>query len=160
MEKENLTQKQIKILKVAKYIIQYKATIQMAADEFKCSISSIKKYINDENNLKKIDEKLYNEVKRVQNEIISMGNKKGGQIGKRTATYTEEEAEKIAKKMIALQMTLSQGSSYFDIPVSTLYELLKRINNPEIRLQLEQLFLLNSMYKTEALNNKNRLSIR
>lgn len=160
MEKENLTQKQIKILKVAKYIIENKATIQMAADKFKCSISSIKKYINDENNLKYIDEDLYNGVKNIQEEIINMGNKKGGQIGKRKATYTEEEAEEIAKKMISLEMTLSQGSSHFDIPVSTLYELLKRIKNPEIRLQLEQLFLLNSMQKTEALNNKNRLSIR
>jgi len=133
-----------KILEVAKYIIENKATINMAAEHFNLSTSSIKKYINNPENLQSIDMDIYNAVKETQKEIEAIGNYVGGKNGIREPKYTEFEALEIAETMIAESLTLEQASSKFNIPTSTLYETLKRINDEKIEEELKILFDSNS----------------
>ena len=100
--------RQKKILEVAKYIIANKATITMTADYFGLSVSSIKKYINDQDKLKAIDFEIYNEVKKVQNELENIGHYIGGKNGIREPKYTEFEALEIAETMISESLTITE----------------------------------------------------
>ena len=137
-------EKEKKILEVAKYIIEEKATISMAAERFNSSISSIKKYINNPENLQSIDMDIYNAVKETQKEIEAIGHYVGGKNGIREPKYTEFEALEIAEVMIAESLTLEQASVRFGIPRSTLYEALKRINDEKIVEELGILFDINN----------------
>ena len=137
-------EKEKKILEVAKYIIEEKATISMAAERFNLSISSIKKYINNPENLQSIDMDIYNAVKETQKEIEAIGHYVGGKNGIREPKYTEFEALEIAEVMIAESLTLEQASVRFGIPRSTLYEALKRINDEKIVEELGILFDINN----------------
>lgn len=154
------TRKQIEILNVAQYIIENKATIEQTAIHFRKSISTIKKYINDEQNLQSLDVELYKKLKEIQSEIIAIGNKKGGSKGVRKSSYSDELIIHIAKMMISNEMTLSQAAIQFKIPVSTLYDLLNKIENKEIKDKLRVLFELNILKKNALLNDERRLSNR
>ena len=137
-------ERQRKILEVAKYIIENKATINMTAEHFNLSTSSIKKYINNPENLQSIDMNIYNAVKETQQEIEAIGHYVGGKNGIREPKYTEFEALEIAETMIAESLTLEQASSKFNIPTSTLYETLKRIDDEKIAEELKNLFDINN----------------
>ena len=131
--------RQKKILEVAKYIIANKATIAMTADYFGLSVSSIKKYINDQDKLKAIDFEIYNEVKKVQNELENIGHYIGGKNGIREPKYTEFEALEIAETMISESLTITEAAKKFDIPKSTLYERIRAIKDDEIQNKLNLL---------------------
>lgn len=131
--------RQKKILEVAKYIIANKATITMTADYFGLSVSSIKKYINDQDKLKAIDFEIYNEVKKVQNELENIGHYIGGKNGIREPKYTEFEALEIAETMISESLTITEAAKKFDIPKSTLYERIRAIKDDEIQNELNLL---------------------
>ena len=113
--------KQEKILEIAKYIIKNKATVQVTADHFKLSISSIKKYINDDDKLKSIDYDIYEAVKKVQEELIVIGNKVGG-------------------KMISKSLTLDEAEEYFKIDRSTIYDRIRSIDDEVVQVELDQIF--------------------
>ena len=134
-------EKKQKVLEVAKYIIEKTATIQMTADHFGMSTSSIKKYIN--NDLKDIDEDIYNKVKLVQKNLEEYGRLAGAKTGKRGPKYTDFEALEIAETMIANQMTIEEASEYFGMPRVSLYESIKRVDNQEIKTNLELSFKKN-----------------
>ena len=131
-------EKKQKVLEVAKFIIEKSATISMTADHFGMSTSSIKKYIN--NDLKEIDEDIYNKVKLVQKNLEEYGRLAGAKNGKRGPKYTEQEAMKIAKMMIDHGMTIEEVSEYSGIPKSSIYEMVKRIEDEKIKTALEELF--------------------
>jgi len=143
-----------KILEVAKYIIKNKATIEQTANHFNLSISSIKKYINNKENLHSIDMELYNAVKNVQSELISIGNIVGGKNGVREPKYSDFEALEIAETMISNNLSISEASKCFNIPRSTLYEIVKRINNEELQEELTALFAENSEKFGQPSNRK------
>ena len=146
-EFKNMT-KVKKILTVAKYIIENNATIEQTALNFGISTSSIKKYINDDYNLKSIDPNAYLAVKDVQEKLQIEGRIKGAKAGKRTATITEFEAEEIARVMIENGWTLQQASLHFDnVPTSTIYENLMKISNCELLEKLQNLFEENNRFK-------------
>lgn len=152
-QKEISLEKKRKILSVAKYIIEMKATIEMTANHFGLSKSTIKKYINDENNLKKIDENLYLCVKQVQQELEYFGHVVGGKNGIRTASITEFESLEIAEKIIRKKMTIEQASDFFQIPTSTLYENIRKINDISIQEELDKVF---SSPENKIFKGKNR----
>ena len=127
-----------KVLLVAKFIIQNKATIGKTAENFEMSTSSIKKYINDL--LPQIDEEIYRTVKETQKEIEYLGQIQGGYIGKRGPKYGEEEALKYAKDLISQDLTLDQVSDKFKVARSTIYERVKDINNKELQDELTEAF--------------------
>ena len=59
--------------------------------------------------------------KKKSNELA--GRKMGAAIGKRGPTFTKDEAIFVAKKMVAEQMTYEEASIRFDMPTSTIYEM-------------------------------------
>lgn len=129
-----------KILEVAKFIIENKATIDVTANNFNLSSSSIKKYINDDNKLKKIDLDIYNSVKKVQEELIEIGRSVGGKNGIREKKYSDFEAMEIAETMIEESLTIKEASILFSIPSSTLYEMVTSIEDNVIKEELKLLF--------------------
>lgn len=135
--------RQKKILEVAKYIIENKATIAMTANHFDLSVSSVKKYINDQDKLRSIDFKIYNEVKNVQNELEKVGHYVGGKNGIRESKYSEFEILEIAETMIAESLTLIEASKKFNIPKSTLYERIMSIKDDDIESDLRSLLETN-----------------
>lgn len=140
--------KEEKILMVAKYIIENNATIEATAAYFGISTSSVKKYINNKENLQSIDYNAYLVIKEIQKELQINGRINGGKIGKRTSSITDYELEEIATVMIEKQMTLEQASIYFDdIPTSTLYENLMKLKNEELKSKLQTLFEENNKSK-------------
>lgn len=145
--------KEKKILEVAKYIIENKATIEMTANHFNMSISSIKKYINNDDNLKSIDIEIYNEVKKVQQYLIEIGNHTGGKNSIAQSKHTEFEAIEIAQTMLEEGLTVNQAAVKFNVPKSTLYEMITSINDPFIREELKALFESNNL----RFGNGNRL---
>jgi hypothetical protein len=141
MEKEFKTMaKEEKIITIAKYIIKNKATIEMTANHFNISISSVKKYINNPNNLQEINYDAYQAVKKVQDELIKIGNRVGGANGYRQPTITDYELEEIAQKMIDNNLTIQEASDYFEIPTSTLYDNLTKLKDSELKELLEDLY--------------------
>lgn len=137
-----------KILTVAKYIIENEATILETALYFGISTSSVKKYINDDHNLKSIDNDIYIAVKEVQDRLQKIARIKGGENGKATPSISEFEAEEIATVMIERGWTLEQASNYFDnIPTSTIYENLMKISDKELLDKLQNLFVENNKSK-------------
>lgn len=136
--------KEKKILEVAKYIIQNKATIEQTANYFEMSTSSIKKYINNKDNLQSIDIELYNAVKEVQKELENIGRIVGGKNGVRQPKYSEFEALEIVETMISENLTIVEAAKYFNMPKSTLYELIRRVDDKEIQEELDSLFAQNN----------------
>lgn len=136
--------KEKKILEVAKYIIQNKATIEQTANHFEMSTSSIKKYINNKENLQSIDIELYNAVKEVQKELENIGRIVGGKNGVRQPKYSEFEALEIVETMISENLTIVEAAKYFNMPKSTLYELIRRVDDKEIQEELDSLFAQNN----------------
>jgi|GEM_PF-1677526 len=134
-----------KILEVAKFIIENKATIDVTANNFNLSSSSIKKYINDDNKLKKIDIDIYNSVKKVQEELIEIGRSVGGKNGIREKKYSDFEAMEIAETMIEESLTIKEASILFSIPSSTLYEMVTSIEDSVIKEELKILFEANDL---------------
>lgn len=137
--------KEKKILEVAKYIIENKATIELTAEHFNMSTSSIKKYINDKNNLQSIDTEIYNEVKRIQQELIRIGNQVGGKNGNGIlkSKHTDFEAMEIAEIMVEEGLTIKEASNKFNIPKSTLYDMITKLNDQIIKDKLQMLFNIN-----------------
>lgn len=143
--------KESKIVKVAEYIIDNKATVASCAKHFDCSVSTIKKYINNDGNLKDIDLELYKKVKEVQKEIEEKSHHIGGMISKRNSKHTYSEIKKIVETMIRNSWTIEEASKYYNIPRSTLYENIKKIDDEKLKLSLKMLFDGN------RLGNKKRL---
>ena len=131
-------EKKQKVLEVAKYIIEKTATIKMTADHFGMSTSSIKKYIN--NDLKDIDEDIYNKVKIVQKNLEEYGRIVGGMNGIREPKITEFEALEIARQMITNDWTIAQTAEYYEIPTSTIYDLVTKIDDDKVQDRLKKLF--------------------
>ncbi|HPF83119.1 MAG TPA: sporulation transcriptional regulator SpoIIID [Bacilli bacterium] len=139
MEEHKITsEKAKKVLEVAKYIIENIATIEQTAKYFNMSPSSIKKYIN--NDLKMLDEQVYNNVKMVQGDLISIGRLVGAMNGKREPKYTDFEMMEVAETMIEECMTIEEASARFNIPTSTIYERITDIKDERISAGLSELF--------------------
>lgn len=139
-----------KILQVANYILENKATINMVYEKFGYSISTIKKYINDEDKLQSIDNELYEKVKEVQKEIEHEGQIKGAKIGKRKPTYTDEEIIEILNEMVKKGLTLEEAYEIYGVSTSTLYERIMTLDE-EYKSSAKKLFEEN---KESAFNNK------
>ena len=131
---------QKKILEIAKYMLENKATISMTAEHFHLSVSSIKKYINDPDKLPAIDIDLYKQIKLMQEELQQIGHIVGGKNGVREPTYTEFEALEIAETMLSESLTLKEAEERFNIPDSTIYERLRAINDDNLQRELDLLF--------------------
>lgn len=134
------------IKQVANYIINNRATINETAGAFGKSVSSIKKYINDVDKLQRIDFELYLKVKEVQKVIELNGQIAGGRIGKRSAGISDYDSIEMAQDRIDNYATLEQLSKKYNVPTSTIYEAIKRIDDDETQRLLSEVSLANQTY--------------
>lgn len=134
------------IKQVANYIINNRATINETAGAFGKSVSSIKKYINDADKLQRIDFELYLKVKEVQKVIELNGQIAGGRIGKRSAGISDYDSIEMAQDRIDNYATLEQLSKKYNVPTSTIYEAIKRIDDDETQRLLSEVSLANQTY--------------
>ena len=134
------------IKQVANYIINNRATINETAGAFGKSVSSIKKYINDADKLQRIDFELYLKVKEVQKVIELNGQIAGGRIGKRSAGLSDYDSIEMAQDRIDNYATLKQLSKKYNVPTSTIYEAIKRIDDDETQRLLSEVSLANQTY--------------
>lgn len=117
-----------RIITVANYIVDNKATIIQTAEHFNMSTSSIKKYINSKDKLQSIDIELFKKVKEAQMSVIIDGQIKGGKIGSREGvrSISEEKLTYIMDEMIEKDLTLKQVEEIYGIPTSTLYDSIEK----------------------------------
>ncbi len=134
------------IKQVANYIINNRATINETAGAFGKSVSSIKKYINDVDKLQRIDFELYLKVKEVQKIIELNGQIADGRIGKRSAGISDYDSIEMAQDRIDNYVTLEQLSKKYNVPTSTIYEAIKRIDDDETQRLLSEVSLANQTY--------------
>lgn len=134
------------IKQVANYIINNRATINETAGAFGKSVSSIKKYINDADKLQRIDFELYLKVKEVQKIIELNGQIAGGRIGKISAGISDYDSIEMAQDRIDNYVTLEQLSKKYNVPTSTIYEAIKRIDDDETQRLLSEVSLANQTY--------------
>lgn len=143
-----------KIIEVANFIIENKATMEETAVYAKRSISSIKKYINDDDKLKSISPELYENVKKVQNIIINEGNIRGGKKGSTRGNRKNSDNQIIGimHEMIEKRLTIEEASSIYDIPTSTLYERINECKDRQLLSKIEKLYNENKKRATKGLN--------
>lgn len=134
------------IKQVANYIINNRATINETAGAFGKSVSSIKKYINDVDKLQRIDFELYLKVKEVQKIIELNGQIAGGRIGKRSTGISDYDSIEMTQDRIDNYATLEQLSKKYNVPTSTIYEAIKRIDDDETQRLLSEVSLANQTY--------------
>lgn len=149
-----------KILSVANYIVKNKATVKQVVEEFGVSKKTVLNYINVY--LKEMGEtdttilELYNEVKSVMKENELQGKIKGGQTGVRGYQHSDFEIMEVAETIIDRNMTLSEASKYFDIPVSTIYDRITKIDDHIIQTELKEVFENNKNQVYDSMSKRTR----
>lgn len=117
-------------------------TVEEAANNFGVSISTIKKrlaQVRDENN-PNYDKSLADRLKLAQTKVIIRGNKKGGEIGKRSSKYNEKVAIMLAETYMS-GLTIRELSKLIAIPSSTLWEIIRSVKDPEVQLKIDRYIL-------------------
>lgn len=110
-----------KIIEEARVYISNNKTIEETAIELGLTKKTL---INHLKKLKDINEDLYNQVQAKKNRNLTEGRITGGKIGKATSNYTKEEVEKLALLMINNKFSYREAAQQFNIPKSTIYEIL------------------------------------
>ena len=131
-----------KIISVANYIIENKATIIQTAEHFNMSPSSIKKYINSKDKLPSIDIELFKKVKETQMGITLEGQIKGGKTGttKGNSYLGKEKILYLIDEMLNKDLTYEEAEKMFGVPSSTIYDGVKRFADKERLLRLEEMY--------------------
>lgn len=70
----------------------------------------------------------------------------GGRIGKRSASVSDYDSVEMAQDRINNYTTLEQLSKKYNVPTSTIYEAIKRINDEETQQLLSEVSLANQTY--------------
>lgn len=110
----------ITILNEAKEYIKNNLTMADTAQLFGISKRTLQLHFLK---LQKIDDSLYKAVKEKQYIVQIKGRVKGGQLGKRTTTWTKEKANEVADLLISGGYTYEDLSKLLKIPKSTIYEM-------------------------------------
>lgn len=121
------------------------STLKEAA--FKCGISvrSLQLHLKK---LEEIDLEMHRLVISKSKSNVIEGRIKGGSLGKRSVTYTKDQAIMIAEYMIKNQSTYQEIEDKFGIPSSTVYEM---VHSPFIseglKMQLDLVASMNRHFK-------------
>lgn len=118
------------IQEIADYIID-NHTISEASSKFHFSERTVQNYIKELNieSSRFYNSNLYDKVRLSQKKMSLLKAKQGGEIGKRGPSTSEFDLEEIARVMIDERLSLSMASKFFSIPISTLYDGLKRLDD-------------------------------
>lgn len=138
--------------KIARYIIENKATNQMAADHFGLSKSSIQKKMNQK--LVIINPELYQMLKDAQSVVLKRSRVLGGKTGKRTPSITDFEAEEMALYRTESSATYQELEKKYGYSHSSIYDAIKRLDNKELEALLEGVTAKNKGLTPRFLQNK------
>lgn len=143
-----------KIKYEAEYILYSKnKTLEEIADELNISKRTLQNHINTL--LPEIDKKLYEKVRIKIDETSKLRNIKGGQTSKKNSSYTQEEIEYLCNEFTKAFnnnnkeeiMSLREFAEKYNIPKSTLYDILtKYVTNNDLSM-IKSLFEFNKRHK-------------
>lgn len=138
----------------AEYILYSKnKTLEEISDELNISKRTLQNHINTL--LPEIDKKLYEKVRIKIDETSKLRNIKGGQTGKKHSSYTQEEIEYLCNEFTKAFnnnnkeeiMSLREFAEKYNIPKSTLYDILTKYVTDNDLSMIKSLFEFNKRYK-------------
>ena len=146
-----------RIIAVANYIVDNKATIIKTAEHFNMSPSSIKKYINSKDKLQSIDIELFKKVKEAQISVIIDGQIKGGKTGstKGNSYLGKEKVLCLIDEMLDKDLTYEEAEKMFGVPSSTIYDGVKRFADKERLSRIEDMYAKHRIQNPKEENIKN-----
>lgn len=143
-----------KIKYEAEYILYSKnKTLEEISDELNISKRTLQNHINTL--LPEIDKKLYEKVRIKIDETSKLRNIKGGQTGKKHSSYTQEEIEYLCNEFTKAFnnnnkeeiMSLREFAEKYNIPKSTLYDILTKYVTDNDLSMIKSLFEFNRRHK-------------
>ncbi len=143
-----------KIKYEAEYILYSKnKTLEEISDELNISKRTLQNHINTL--LPEIDKKLYEKVRIKIDETSKLRNIKGGQTGKKHSSYTQEEIEYLCNEFTKAFnnnnkeeiMSLREFAEKYNIPKSTLYDILTKYVTDNDLSMIKSLFEFNKRHK-------------
>lgn len=143
-----------KIKYEAEYILYSKnKTLEEISDELNISKRTLQNHINTL--LPEIDKKLYEKVRIKIDETSKLRNIKGGQTSKKNSSYTKEEIEYLCNEFTKAFnnnnkeeiMSLREFAEKYNIPKSTLYDILTKYVTDNDLSMIKSLFEFNKRYK-------------
>lgn len=143
-----------KIKYEAEYILYSKnKTLEEISDELNISKRTLQNHINTL--LPEIDKKLYEKVRIKIDETSKLRNIKGGQTSKKYSSYTQEEIEYLCNEFTKAFnnnnkeeiMSLREFAEKYNIPKSTLYDILTKYVTDNDLSMIKSLFEFNKRYK-------------
>lgn len=138
----------------AEYILYSKnKTLEEISDELNISKRTLQNHINTL--LPEIDKKLYEKVRIKIDETSKLRNIKGGQTGKKHSSYTQEEIEYLCNEFTKAFnnnnkeeiMSLREFAEKYNIPKSTLYDVLTKYVTDNDLSMIKSLFEFNKRHK-------------
>lgn len=143
-----------KIKYEAEYILYSKnKTLEEISDELNISKRTLQNHINTL--LPEMDKKLYEKVRIKIDETSKLRNIKGGQTGKKHSSYTQEEIEYLCNEFTKAFnnnnkeeiMSLREFAEKYNIPKSTLYDVLTKYVTDNDLSMIKSLFEFNKRHK-------------
>ena len=143
-----------KIKYEAEYILYSKnKTLEEISGELNISKRTLQNHINTL--LPKIDKKLYEKVRIKIDETSKLRNIKGGQTSKKNSSYTQEEIEYLCNEFTKAFnnnnkeeiMSLREFAEKYNIPKSTLYDILTKYVTDNDLSMIKSLFEFNKRHK-------------
>lgn len=143
-----------KIKYEAEYILYSKnKTLEEISDELNISKRTLQNHINTL--LPEIDKKLYEKVRIKIDETSKLRNIKGGQTSKKNSSYTQEEIEYLCNEFTKAFnnnnkeeiMSLREFTEKYNIPKSTLYDILTKYVTDNDLSMIKSLFEFNKRHK-------------
>ena len=143
-----------KIKYEAEYILYSKnKTLEEIAKELNISKRTLQNHINTL--LPEIDKDLYEKVRTKIDETSKLKNALGGQTSKKVSSYTKEEIEFLCKEFTKAFsdndkdeiMSLREFAEKYNIPKSTLYDILTKYVTYNYLSMIKSLFEFNKRHK-------------
>ena len=143
-----------KIKYEAEYILYSKnKTLEEISDELNISKRTLQNHINTL--LPEIDKKLYEKVRIKIDETSKLRNIKGGQTSKKNSSYTQEEIEYLCNEFTKAFnnnnkeeiISLREFAEKYNIPKSTLYDILTKYVTDNDLSMIKSLFEFNKRHK-------------
>ena len=134
------------IIKEAKYYLKHNYTVIETATKLEISKRTLQNHFQK---LAEIDPELFDLIRQKQEVNQIEGRKLGGENGKRTRTYSKEEANRIADVLINAECTLDELSELTGIPHTTLYDMLvSDYIDDDKKTKIEAVFQANHRHMT------------
>ena len=105
---------------IAREYIANDLTMEETASKLGISLSTLKSIFAK---IELTNPALYKEINNKKTKQVAEGKKKGARLGKAKVRYTQEQAIAIAQTMINDELSYEEASELFNIPKSTLYEM-------------------------------------